>query len=224
MPSFGYDPYNQTQMGPVRMPPGGSAQWLEEQRRARQQQRAAPPPSRVAPQGTVGPTDPTPPIGPAATAPVDSAPANDNAFYDAALARRARALSATAQGQRDTGMMGLGSRGLDYSPAAVNNLYQGINMQEGLGLQEASSDIYGQQFASQQQRESEARAYQRQKETQAQDFQNQIDLMKIQKKLSEKKKSGLSRLLGGLGGAAAGFLTGGPLGAVAGGAAGAFGD
>ena len=134
---------------------------------------------------------------------------SDNAFFDAALARRGRALEGTAAANRTAGLGALEARGLG-SGSAVTSLLSNVNRIQGLGLQDAAQDISGQQFALRQDRIGRQ-----------EDFQRQVALMQVQKKLNEKKKKGLfGRILGGVAGAAGGFLIGGPAGAVAGGAKG----
>lgn len=176
--------------------------------------RITPPPGG----GVVGPMPPPSVPVEQVPAPGAQAPINENAFYDAALARRARALAATADSQRNQAFITSDSRGLGRSGAIP--LLADINRQEGLGLQEASSDIFGQQFMSQQQQASESRAFERQKALQDLEFQQQVALLKLQKKLAQKKGGFWNSLARGLGGAAAGFLTGGPAGAVVGGVGG----
>lgn len=160
---------------------------------------------------TPGLPQPTPPIGPPGQAPAPTTPPIDqNAFYDAAVARRGRGLEAMAGAQRTAGLQGLESRGLGQS-AGVNSLFGSINRNESQGYAQAQSDVYGQQFQQQEARGAEDRAYQRQKETADMDFQRQIALLKYQKKLQ-----GGGGIWGKIAGVA-GTILGGPIGGAIGG-------
>lgn len=141
-------------------------------------------------------------------------------FFKGLLADRSRGLANAAQGQIQVGLDSLESRGLGTS-SSVGSVLQGIQQQQAQGVQQAGSEIFGQQFALQQQLDSEDRGFRRNLIQGNLDFERQAALMRLQAELSKQGKGGwLDRVIGAIGGAAGGYLTGGPAGAIAGGASG----
>ncbi len=156
-----------------------------------------------------------------ATAGATGASASENAFFDSLLARRGRSIQNFARSS---------SRQLGNSLASRGLLGSGVEARGNLGIQQsaqrefgnAAQDVFGQQFAAQQQREAEARAFGRQVQLQNLSFEQQAALMRLQNELG-RGGGFFDRLAGGLGGAIGGFVTGGPGGAAAGAAQGFFG-
>lgn len=213
--AFGYSPGSQSRMGAVgtagssytRHGPSDRVKRWEQQAQARQ---GTPPPSRDVPPPTTAPGPPPPSTGVAPT-PDQNDPMNRQAFYDAMLAQRGRGLEYLAQAQRQTGLQGLESRGLGQS-SVVGATLADINRNEAIGYQNASSDIYGQQFQASEQRSAEDRQRQHDKEMENLRFQHQAALLKFQKK----KSGGFWGKFLGIAGGVVGGLLGGPAGAAAG--------
>lgn len=194
----------------------GSSGWLEDQRRQRQQTRQGytPPPSTTPTRDVPPPsTAPGPPPPSTGTAPVPDPndPTNRKAFYDAMLAQRGRGLEYLAQAQRQTGLQALEGRGLGQS-SVVGATLADINRNEAIGYQNASSDIYGQQFQASEQRAAEDRQRQHDVEMENLRFQHQAALAKFAKKRS----GGFWGKFLGIAGGVVGGLLGGPAGAAAG--------
>lgn len=145
---------------------------------------------------------------------------NENSYYDALLARRRRsAQSGVAAGVQQL-QSTLASRGLLNSGGFAQGVL-GLQAQANQEVGNAAVDIYGQQFAAQQQREAEQRAFERQLQLSNLSFEQQASLLRLQAELSGNSGGNwLGRIVRGIGGAAAGWLTGGPVGAIAGGASG----